>query len=83
MEKPKFMEIVSMDNETKEKVEDMINKTLQCDYIKCYPLVNLTLIELDLLAEYTKVNNLILTIKAEHSNFHSGVIVQLLKKDLT
>jgi hypothetical protein len=68
--------------QTKARIEEMIKETRTCDYIASYPIEGFTIHELDLLTEYATENNLIVSLKAEHSNFHQGVTVGLLRKDL-
>lgn len=83
MKIPKMLKKISQMNEqTKLKVEKIISESLKKDYISSFPIEDFTTLELDLLAEYAKENNLLIALKAEHSNFHQGVLVSLLKKEL-
>jgi hypothetical protein len=70
------------DAKVKSEVEEMIKEALESDCIQSYPIEEMTLNHLDILAEYGKENNILILIKAEHSNFHSGTLIELLKKDL-
>ena len=64
-----------------EKINEFIKETLSCDYIKCIKIEDFTVEQLDLLAEEANKNNLLLTLRAEHSNVYQGVFVNLIKRE--
>lgn len=64
-----------------EKINELIKDTLSCDYIKCIKFDDFTVEQLDLLAEEANKNNLLLTLRAEHSNVYQGVLVNLIKRE--
>ena len=78
---PKTKKVTHLDKETKAKIEEMIKNALDTDYLNSYHLEEFSVCELAALAEYAEENNIFITIKAEHSNFTQGVLVQLLRKD--
>jgi hypothetical protein len=65
----------------KEKIEKIIQEALETDHIHSYPLEDVKDI-LEYFPEYAKVNDLVVTLRAEYSNIHQGVLVQILKKSL-
>lgn len=65
-----------------EKINEFIKETLDCDYIQSRKIEDFTIEQLDLLTEEAKENNLMVTLKAEHSNLHQGILVNLVKKDI-
>lgn len=71
-----------MNSETKSKIEKMVDETLKFEHMQAYQIENFTIEELDILAEYAKENDMVITLRAEHSNFHCGVLVQLMKRDV-
>lgn len=64
-----------------EKINEFIKDTLSCDYIKYIKIEDFTVEQLDLLAEEANKNNLLLTLRTEHSNVHQGVLVNLIKRE--
>lgn len=79
MKKPRLKKIAELDNNTIIEIEEMIKETLENNYIQSWPIENVSHL-LDPLTEYAKENDIIVTLKAEHSNLHQGVIVNLLQK---
>lgn len=65
-----------------EKINEFIKDALDCDYIQSRKIEDFTIEQLDLLTEEAKENNLMVTLKAEHSNLHQGVLVNIVKKDI-
>lgn len=78
---PGLKKATHADKEVKEKIETMIKETLDINYINSYPIEHFNLQEIDLIAEYARENDLIMILKAERSNFHQGVLIQLVRKD--
>lgn len=66
----------------KEKIEEIIKEALEVPCILCKDIKTFTLSEIELLSEYAKENNIVLSIRAERSNFHQGTLIQLLRKDI-
>lgn len=62
-------------------VEDFIKETLKIDYINSWPIENFDIEQLNQLSEMAEKNNLLLTLRAEHSNVHQGVLVCLVKRE--
>jgi hypothetical protein len=83
MKTPKMLrKINEASNETKVKIESMIEKSLENEYIISYPIEDFSLMDLDILAEYGKENQILVFLKAEHSNIHQGTLVSLIRKDI-
>jgi len=79
---PKLRAVKDADSKTIQKVEDAINKTLEIDYILSIPIEDYETSELALLGEYAKENNIFISLKSEHSNFHQGVLIGLIRREL-
>lgn len=77
---PKLKKVTNISNETKLKVEKIIKETLEVDYFKCYPIEDFTIEEIDVLSEYAGENDVIIFLRAEHSNYYQGTLVELLRK---
>lgn len=74
MQIPKLKKVSQSKDEEKEKVEKLIEDSLERPYIYSIPIEMLTISEFDLLTEYAKDNNIFISLKAEHSNFHQGTL---------
>jgi hypothetical protein len=70
------------DKETIYRVETIIKNTLDNDHIMTYTIEEISQKQLIVLAEYANVNNIIISIKADHNNFHDGISVNLVKGDI-
>lgn len=76
---------MAVDNYTtveKSSVNEVIETALKEDCIISVPIEHYSQDELKEFAKKAKENNLLVTIKAEYSNFYQGVMVQLIKKDI-
>jgi ABC-type uncharacterized transport system substrate-binding protein len=62
--------------------EELINDAIYDGCIQSKPIEEFTIEQLKELAEKAKKNNLLLTLHAEHSNFHQGVLVNLVNRDI-
>lgn len=63
-------------------VDKYIKDTLDADHIISIPIEYFTKDELEELSEKAKKNKILLTLRAEHSNVHQGVLVNLIRKDI-
>ena len=63
-------------------IDEMVKDVLICNHIQTRPIEDFTKEQLNELANKSAKNNLLLTISAEHSNFHQGVVVNLVRKDI-
>ncbi|WFA10357.1 hypothetical protein [Tissierella sp. Yu-01] len=82
MQIPKLKKVREAKTNEEKNVEEMIKDALKMPCIFSKPIELLTIREIDLLAEYAKENDIFLSIKAEHSNFHQGTLIQLVRKDM-
>lgn len=64
----------------KSSVDDVIKDALEVDHITSAPIEHYTQDELKELAEKAKKNDLVITIRAEHSNFYQGVLLNFIKR---
>lgn len=82
MNVPRLRKINEASIESKNKVEEMIKERLKNEavFTSC-PIEEFNIKELELLAEYAEENGLIVLLKAEHSNFYQGVLVELTRKE--
>lgn len=62
-------------------IKEAIKETLKIDYIYSKPIEDFTIEQLSQLSEMAEQNNLMLTLRAEHSNFHQGTLVNLIKRE--
>ncbi|RKD22439.1 hypothetical protein SAMN02745883_00709 [Caminicella sporogenes DSM 14501] len=63
-------------------INEIIKDVLSCNHIQTRPIENFTIEQLKELANKAEENNLLITISAEYSNFHQGVLVNLVRKDI-
>lgn len=63
-------------------IDEIIIDVLDCNHIKSIPIEKFSKDELIELAEKVKEYDLLVTISAEYSNFHQGVLVNIVKKSL-
>lgn len=78
---PKLKVIAELNPDKKAEIEKMIHDALQNDYMQSYPIERLDNEQLIILSEYANKNNIIVTLTAEHSNLHQGVLVNILDRD--
>jgi len=74
---------MAVDNYTtvkKSSIDDVIKDALEVDHITSAPIEHYTQDELKELAEKAKKNDLVITIRAEHSNFYQGVLLSFIKR---
>jgi len=74
---------MAVDNYTtvkKSSIDDVIKDALEVDHIISAPIEHYTQDELKELAEKAKKNDLVITIRAEHSNFYQGVLLSFIKR---
>ncbi|NRT77663.1 hypothetical protein [Clostridium beijerinckii] len=64
----------------KSSVDDVIKDALEVDHITSAPIEHYTQDELKEMAEKAKKNNLVISIRAEHSNFYQGVLLSFIKR---
>ena len=64
----------------KRSIEEFLKDALRVDYIEWVPIEHCSIEDLIKIAELAKKNNLVMTIKDEHSNFYQGTMVQLIKR---
>ena len=64
----------------KRSIEEFLKDALEVDYIEWVPIEHCSIEDLIKIAELAKKNNLVMTIKDEHSNFYQGTMVQLIKR---
>ncbi|PYG84271.1 hypothetical protein LY28_03723 [Ruminiclostridium sufflavum DSM 19573] len=62
------------------KVDEIIKNALNCDHIQSMAIEYFTKKELIELSEQAKKQGLLITLRAEHSNVHQGVLVNVVKK---
>lgn len=75
---------MSVDNYTtiiKSSVDEVINHALETTYITSAPIEHYSQTELKELAEKAKENDIVVSIKAEHSNGYQGVLLCFIKRD--
>jgi len=65
-----------------DKIGKFINETLEMDCINSLPIEWFTAEQLGEIAKIARKNDLMMCLRDEHSNFHQGVLVQLIKKDI-
>lgn len=63
-------------------INSFIENALDIDYITSAPIEDFAPEQLIELSEIAKENNLLVTLRAEHSNLHQGILVSLVKKDV-
>ena len=74
---------MAVDNYTtvsKSSVNKLIERAIEVEHITSAPIEHYTIKELKEIAELAKKNDLVVTIKDEHSNFYQGTMVQLIKR---
>jgi hypothetical protein len=81
MNTPKLLKLDNVDINTLLKIEKMIKDAMESDHFQDYPIEELDIVSLDILAEYANKNNILVALKSEHSNYHQGTIVELLNKN--
>lgn len=64
----------------KSSVNDVISNALEVDHITSAPIEHYTQDEIKELAEKAKENDLVMTVRAEHSNFYQGVLLSFIKR---
>lgn len=64
----------------KRSIKEFLKNALEVDYIEWVPIEHCSIEDLIKIAELAKKNNLVMTIKDEHSNFYQGTMVQLIKR---
>ena len=62
-------------------IDEFIKDTLSVNYMINMKIEDFTKEQLIELSEKAYTNNLLMAIKAEHSNFHQGVLVALVRRD--
>ena len=62
-------------------IEEIIKEALEIDCAICYPIEDFELDELIELSEKAKKSGLIVILRAEHSNLHQGVLVEVFQKN--
>lgn len=75
---------MAVDNYTtveKSSIDDVIKDALEVDHITSAPIEHYTQEELKELAEKAKKNDLVISIRAEHSNFYQGVLLSFIKRE--
>nr|DAF76805.1 MAG TPA: hypothetical protein [Caudoviricetes sp.] len=74
---------MAVDNYTtvrKRSIEEFLKDALEVDYIEWIPIEHCSIDDLIKIADLAKKNDLVMTIKDEHSNFYQGTMVQLIKR---
>ena len=64
----------------KMNVDELISNALKNDYIISAPIEHYAMTELIKIAEMSKRNDLIVTVREERSNFYQGVLLNVLKR---
>lgn len=64
----------------KRSIEEFLKDALEVDYIEWIPIEHCSIDDLIKIADLAKKNDLVMTIKDEHSNFYQGTMVQLIKR---
>lgn len=62
-------------------IEEIIKEALEMDCAICYPIEDFELDELKELSEKANKSGLVVILRAEHSNFHQGVLVEVFQKN--
>lgn len=65
----------------KSSVDEVISNALEKDCITSAPIEHYTQDELKEIAEKAKENDLVVTIKAEYSNFYQGILLNFIKRE--
>lgn len=65
----------------KSSVDEIISDALDVDHITSAPIEHYTQDELKEIAEKAKENDLVVTIKAEYSNFYQGILLNFIKRE--
>ncbi|WP_040328419.1 hypothetical protein [Clostridium ihumii] len=63
-------------------IEKYLKDALKAEYIISIPIENLSKEELSELSEKAKYEDILVTLRTEHSNVHQGVLICLIKKEL-
>lgn len=66
--------------ENKNKIEKIISEVLETDHIHSYYFTEISNI-LENLTEYARENDILVTLRTEHSNFAQGLLIHLVKKE--
>ncbi|MBN7575428.1 hypothetical protein C1H57_08405 [Clostridium sp. 2-1] len=64
----------------KSSVDAVIKDALEVEHITSAPIEHYTQDELKEMAEKAKKNDLVISIRAEHSNFYQGVLLSFIKR---
>jgi hypothetical protein len=63
-------------------IDELIENALNENYIHSQAIEDFTIEKLIELSEKAKKNNLLITLSAEHSNLHQGILVNIVRKDI-
>ncbi len=71
---------IEKDKINKNKIEKIISEVLETNHIHSYYFEDVSNI-LENLTEYARENDILVTLRTEHSNFAQGLLVNLIKKE--
>jgi hypothetical protein len=60
-------------------IHQIISDAENCNHILSYPIWKFSILELSALTELAKNNTVKIELRAEHSNFHQGTLVEVYK----
>ncbi|URZ15314.1 hypothetical protein [Clostridium felsineum] len=63
-------------------IDFFIKQALENDHIQSKPIEHFTIEQLNELSEKARDNNLLITLRVEHSNVWQGTLVNLIKKEI-